>query len=60
MNINPLSTRPELAVKTVKVQEQKANSNKPIQEVKEIQEDKVEDEQKFNPTPLSTSYDPYK
>ncbi|MFU7598255.1 serine hydrolase domain-containing protein [Legionella pneumophila] len=60
MNINPLSTKPELAVKTVKVQEQKANSNKPIQEVKEIQEDKVEDEQKFNPTPLSTSYDPYK
>ena len=60
MHINLLSTRPEVAVKTVKVQEQKANLNKPIQEVKKIQEDKVQEEQKFNPTPLSTSYDPYK
>lgn len=50
-----LSPRPEPKLK------QEANSKELIQEVEEtIKEDKGQEEGKFNPTPISTSYDPYK
>ena len=60
MHINPMSSRPEPSLKTVKSQEQEVSSTKPIQEVEETEEDKIQEEQKFNPTPLSTSYAPDK
>ncbi|HFL2713404.1 TPA: serine hydrolase domain-containing protein [Legionella pneumophila] len=52
--------RPKPTLKTIESQKQETSSNKPTQEVEERKEDKVQEEQKFNPTPLSTSYDPYK
>ncbi|MCW8385444.1 serine hydrolase [Fluoribacter dumoffii] len=60
MNINPLSSRPEPLLKTDKSQEKEISSTKPVQEVKKTEEDKMEGEPIFNPTPLTTSFDPYK
>ncbi|CZI42149.1 TPA: serine hydrolase [Legionella pneumophila] len=52
--------RTKLTLKTVKSEEQEANSNKPIPEVEVRKEGEIQEERKFNPTPRSTFYDPYK
>lgn len=46
--------------KTLQSQEHEERSNQPIQKVEQIRdEDKVQEERKFNPTPFSTSYGSY-
>ncbi|KTD23902.1 putative secreted esterase [Legionella lansingensis] len=52
--------RPKSELKTIESQKQETSSNKLVQEVEERKEDKVQEEQKFNLTPFSTSDDPYK
>ncbi|KTD72575.1 serine hydrolase domain-containing protein [Legionella tucsonensis] len=47
----------EPAPKTIQSQKQEAHSNQPVQEVEQSRdEDKVQEERKFNPTPFSPSY----
>ncbi len=58
MQSNPLSPQGESAQKTVKSHE--VSTKKPTQEVRGPKEEKMEGEQKSTPTPLSTSYNPYK
>ncbi|MCW8399286.1 beta-lactamase family protein [Legionella sp. PATHC038] len=60
MNVSPLSTRPVPSEKTVKSQEKETSSAKQVQEVEKTEGDTIQEERQFNPTPLSTSYDPYK
>lgn len=50
----------EPVLKTIQSQEQEARSHQPIQEVEAIRNDeKMQEEQKFNPTPFPRSYGSY-
>ncbi|MDR3503921.1 MAG: hypothetical protein P4L79_15225 [Legionella sp.] len=60
MQIKPSAPRPKSALKIDKPQEQEVSTDKPLQEVEETKDEEMQGERKFNPTPLSTSYDPYK
>ncbi|CAM3004579.1 putative secreted esterase [Legionella steigerwaltii] len=60
MSINPLSLRPEPSTKTVKSQEEEVSSVQQVQEIEKTEEDKIQEDTIFNPTPLSISHDPYK
>lgn len=58
--LNPLSPRQEPSLEKIKSQEQEESVDKPVHEVEKIEEDQMQEEHKFNPTPFSISYDPYK